>query len=112
MAELLTEVELLSRYHHENLMPLLGYCLAPEAPCLVYPLARGGNLEDRLLLTSAGFDRLAALGWAEPPAPLTWPHRLTILRDAARALVHLHAQQPVLLHGDVAAPSEGVAVST
>jgi hypothetical protein len=32
--------------------------------------------------------------------------RLTILRDAARALAHLHAQQPVLLHGDVAAPSK------
>ena len=39
-------------------------------------------------------------------------HPLTILRDVARALVHLHAQQPVLLHGDVAAPSKGVAVST
>ena len=42
--------------------------------------------------------------------PLTRLHRLTILRDAARALVLLHAQQPVLLHGDVAAPSERVAV--
>ena len=59
-----------------------------------------------LLLTGAGFDRLAALGWAEPPAPLPMLLRLTILRDAARALAHLHAQQPVLLHGDVAAPSK------
>ena len=44
-------------------------------------------------------------GWVELPAPLTWLQRLIILRDAARALVHLHAQQPVLLHGDVATPS-------
>ena len=36
----------------------------------------------------------------------TMAWRLTILRDAARALAHLHAQRPVLLHGDVAAPSE------
>ena len=102
------EVALLGRCTpHASLLPLLGYCLeASQLPCLVYPLCEGGTLEDRLLLTSAGFDRLAALGWAEPPEPLTWPHRLTILRDAARALAHLHAQQPVLLHGDVAAPSE------
>ena len=106
--EVLKEVSLLGRCTpHASLLPLLGYCLeASRLPRLVYPLCEGGTLEDRLLLTSAGFDRLAALGWAEPPAPLTWPHRLTILRDAARALVHLHAQQPVLLHGDVAAPSE------
>jgi serine/threonine protein kinase len=110
--EVLKEVSLLGRCTpHASLLPLLGYCLeASRLPCLVYPLCEGGTLEDRLLLTSAGFDRLAALGWAEPPAPLTWPHRLTILRDVARALAHLHAQQPVLLHGDVAAPSEGVAV--
>ena len=108
------EVALLGRCTpHASLLPLLGYCLeASRLPCLVYPLCEGGTLEDRLLLTSAGFDRLAALGWAAPPAPLAWPHRLTILRDAACALAHLHAQQPVLLHGDVAAPSEGVAVIT
>jgi len=106
--EVLKEVSLLGRCApHASLLPLLGYCLeASRLPCLVYPLCEGGTLEDRLLLTSAGFDRLAALGWAEPPAPLAWPHRLTILRDVARALVHLHAQQPVLLHGDVAASSE------
>ena len=102
------EVALLGRCTpHASLLPLLGYCLeASRLPCLVYPLCEGGTLEDRLLLTSAGFDRLAALGWTKPPAPLAWPHRLTILRDVARALAHLHAQQPVLLHGDAATPSE------
>ena len=49
--------------------------------------------------TSAAKGRLAALGWAEAPAPLSWRARLAILRDAARALSHLHAQS--LLHGDV-----------
>ena len=62
--------------------------------------------QDGLLRDSAGFGRLAALGWVELPAPLLWLQRLTILRDVARALVHLHMQHPVLLHGDVAAPSE------
>ena len=111
--EVLKEVALLGRCTpHASLLPLLGYCLeSSQQPCLVYPLCAGGTLEDRLLLTSAGFGRLAALGWAELPVPLTWLLRLTILRDVARALVHLHAQQPVLLHGDVAAPSKGVAAS-
>jgi len=106
--EVLKEVALLGRCTpHASLLPLLGYCLeSSRQPCLVYPLCAGGTFEDRLLLTSAGFDRLAALGWPELPLPLTILQRLTILRDAARALVHLHAQQPVLLHGDVAAPSE------
>jgi len=106
--EVLKEVALLGRCTpHASLLPLLGYCLeSSRQPCLVYPLCAGGTFEDRLLLTGAGFDRLAALGWAEPPAPLPMLQRLTILRDAARALVHLHAQQPVLLHGDVAAPSK------
>ena len=106
--EVLKEVRLLGRCTpHASLLPLLGYCLeSSQQPCLVYPLCAGGTFEDRLLLTSDGFDRLAALGWVEPPAPLPMLQRLTILRDGARALAHLHAQQPVLLHGDVAAPSK------
>ena len=49
--------------------------------------------------TTAAKVRLAALGWAEVPVPLSWRERLAILRDAAHALSHLHAQS--LLHGDV-----------
>ena len=86
---------------HANLLPLLGYCLEPmHAPCLVFPLCLGGTLEDRLMPHSAAAKtRLSALGWAEPPAPLVWRPRLAALRDATRALAHLHAQR--LLHGDV-----------
>ena len=55
----------------------------PAAPCLVYPLMEGGSLEDRLLLdtafaepngahhASARLVRLAQLGFATPPPPLT-----------------------------------------
>ena len=102
MAEVLKEVELLGRCApHANLLPLLGYCLeVARSPCLVYPLCSGGTLEDRLMPDAPGaLGRLAALGWAATPAPLPWRARLAILRDAARALAHLHGQQ--LLHGDV-----------
>lgn len=46
--ELLNEIRLLGKCRHENLLPLLGFCLEPRAPCLVYPLMLGGNLDDRL----------------------------------------------------------------
>jgi serine/threonine protein kinase len=49
--------------------------------------------------SAAARTRLLALGWAAPPAPLAWRVRLAVLRDAARALAHLHGQH--LLHGDV-----------
>ena len=96
------EVDLLGRCSdHPNLLPLLGYSLEQSCPpCLVFPLCVGGTLEDRLLKrSSAAQSRLASLGWAREPLPLTWRMRLNILRGAARALVHLHAHQ--LLHGDV-----------
>ena len=102
MAEVLREVELLGRCGpHANLLPLLGYCRDPaHPPCLVYPLCLGGTLEDRLLPhLAAAQARLAALGWAAAPDPLTWRARLVILRGTARALAHLHAHQ--LLHGDI-----------
>ena len=102
LKEAMKEVELLGRCTpHANLLPLLGYCFEPaHAPCLVFPLCLGGTLEDRLMPHSAAArTRLSALGWAVPPAPLAWRVRLAVLRDAARALAHLHGQH--LLHGDV-----------
>ena len=45
--ELAREVQLLGTCSHPHLLPLLGFCLDPEAPCLVYPLMEGGSLEDR-----------------------------------------------------------------
>ena len=51
--ELAREVQLLGTCRHRCLLPLLGFCLDPQAPCLVYPLMEGGSLEDRLLLGTA-----------------------------------------------------------
>ena len=96
------EVELLGGFTpHTNLLPLLGYCAEPgNPPCLVYPLCVGGTLEDRLMPHSSSAKmRLTALSWAATPDPLPWRARMCIMRDAARALAHLHAQ--TMLHGDV-----------
>ena len=84
-------------------MQLHGYCLDPRSACLVYPLMRGGSLEDRLLPTPAGAVRLALLGGAAAPLPLPWQVRFVILRDLLRAIAHLHGASPRVLHRDVKA---------
>ncbi|EOD37170.1 hypothetical protein EMIHUDRAFT_56495, partial [Emiliania huxleyi CCMP1516] len=85
------------------LLPLLGVCLAPARACLVYPLCRGGSLEDRLYRSPAALQRLRMLGFETPPSPLSAAARLRVLRDAARALHYLHTLSPMILHRDVSA---------
>ena len=88
-------------------MPLHAFCPNPRGPCLVYEIAPGGNLEDRLLRTPEGLHRLRLLGWAAAPAPLGWGARLRCVRDAARGLVYLHRltsdKGQRVLHRDVKA---------
>ena len=102
--EINREVELLSRCHHRNLMPLFAYCLDRSALCLVYPLAVGGSLLDRLILTNDAKSRLALLGCANP-SPLPWRLRCRILCEALRGLSYLHGLTPQVLHRDVKPPN-------
>ena len=67
----------------------------------MYPLISGGNLEDRLVPTTEGQQRLTALGHPQPPPPLSWRELLRIVRDVTRALCYLHAQAPPVLHRDI-----------
>ena len=95
-------MQLLGTCSHPRLLPLLGFCLDPQAPCLVYPLMEGGSLEDRLLLgtvfdepngaahAAARLARLAQLSFDAPPLPLTWAERLRAVLDVLEALVYLH----------------------
>ena len=92
VAQVWTEIRLLgaAACRHEGLLPLLGYCLDRRAPCLVYPLMTGGDLEERI------FNRART--------PLQWWERLHILRAVAHALHFLHtpsAGKGVVLHRDV-----------
>ena len=85
---------MLGKHRHQNLVPLLCFCLAREGgrqeACLVYPLMPGGAL-DRALA-----DRAAR--------PLGAAARLRIAADAAAGLAYLHAPGGglgALLHRDV-----------
>jgi len=104
--QLHTELAALSECRHENLLPIIGCCLDRRGLCLVTPLRRSGNLEDRLLRTPEGLHRLERLGWTAAPAPLGWHARLRIVRDATRGLVYLHRRTDAkrhVLHRDVKA---------
>jgi serine/threonine protein kinase len=97
------EIQLLGTYCHENLIPLLGFCM-DKIPCLVYPLIVGGNLDDRLSLSDEARRRLQALDCTAHYVALTWRERLYILRGVCRALMYLHTAsgtKGVVLHRDV-----------
>ena len=86
-----SEARLLTRCSHPHLLPLLGYCLSEEAPCLVSPLMPGGSLGARLRPAKMEAAQLELLGLTPPLKPLTWRQRLRIMCEAIEALIYLHS---------------------
>ncbi|CAM8955429.1 unnamed protein product [Rhodiola kirilowii] len=88
--EFLTEIHLLSRLHHRNLVSLVGYCDEEGEQMLVYEFMHNGTLRDHLSVTS------------EPP--LTFTMRIMIALGSAKGLVYLHTEaDPPVIHRDVKA---------
>ncbi|KAH7307086.1 hypothetical protein KP509_22G044900 [Ceratopteris richardii] len=82
-----SEVELLSRTHHNNVVQLLGYCTEREL-ILVYEYMVNGSL----------FDSLHGRG----KSISLWQDRLQIAVDVARGLEYLHKHcSPPIIHRDV-----------
>ncbi|XP_076950110.1 serine/threonine-protein kinase PCRK1-like [Bidens hawaiensis] len=79
-----TEVNVLGQIEHPNLVKLIGYCAEDDEDrthrLLVYEYMLNGSLADWLSSGSV--------------APLSWPMRLKVARDAACALAYLHQQTP------------------
>ncbi|XP_021667471.2 probable LRR receptor-like serine/threonine-protein kinase At1g67720 isoform X2 [Hevea brasiliensis] len=87
--QFVTEVSLLSRIHHRNLVPLIGFCEEEHQNILVYEYMHNGTLRDHL----HGSDNQKRLDW------LT---RLQIAEDAAKGLEYLHTGcNPSIIHRDV-----------
>ncbi|KAG5564872.1 hypothetical protein RHGRI_000912 [Rhododendron griersonianum] len=81
--EWLAEVSYLGQLNHPNLVKLIGYCCEDEHRLLVYEYMASGSLENHL------FQRVYST--------LTWPRRMKIALDAARALAFLHlAERPII----------------
>ncbi|QCD77929.1 protein brassinosteroid insensitive 1 [Vigna unguiculata] len=88
--EFLTEISLLSRLHHRNLVSLLGYCDEEGEQMLVYEFMSNGTLRDHLSVTAK--------------EPLSFAMRLKIALGAAKGLMYLHTEaDPPIFHRDVKA---------
>ncbi|XP_047321862.1 leucine-rich repeat receptor protein kinase HPCA1-like [Impatiens glandulifera] len=83
--EFKSEIELLSRVHHKNVVSLVGFCYDRSEQILVYEYIPNGTLKDSL----SGFK-------------LDWARRLRIALGAARGLQYLHElADPPIIHRDI-----------
>lgn len=88
--EFQNEAQLLTRIHHRNLVPLVGFCCDNGHLALVYECMEEGTLESHLSGTSG---RTTVLSWWE---------RQKIALGAAQGLEYLHKGcKPVIVHRDV-----------
>ncbi|KAG5520724.1 hypothetical protein RHGRI_033337 [Rhododendron griersonianum] len=79
--QFVTEVALLSRIHHRNLVPLIGYCEEANQRMLVYEYMHNDSGKHK---------------------HLDWLARLHIAEDAAKGLEYLHTGcNPSIIHRDV-----------
>ncbi|KAJ0796248.1 putative protein kinase RLK-Pelle-LRR-VIII-1 family [Helianthus annuus] len=86
--EFKTEIELLSRVHHKNLVSLVGFCFDAGEQMLVYEFIVNGTLKDSLS--------------GRTGIRLDWMRRLKITLGAARGLQYLHElADPPIIHRDV-----------
>lgn len=86
--EFKTEIELLSRVHHKNLVGLVGFCFEKGERMLVYEFISNGTLSESL--------------YGIKGVQLDWSSRLKIALDSARGLAYLHDHaNPPIIHRDV-----------
>ncbi|XP_058200911.1 serine/threonine-protein kinase PBL35-like [Rhododendron vialii] len=93
--EFWTEVKLLSKFHHFNLVSLIGYCNENHEMILVYEYIALGNLANHLYKSSRKES-------SKSISHLTWAQRLNICFGAARGLDYLHTgTEQRIIHRDV-----------
>ncbi|KAK6154387.1 hypothetical protein DH2020_008635 [Rehmannia glutinosa] len=86
--EFQTEVMLLARLHHRNLVNLVGYCSEKNQHMLIYVYMSRGSLASHL--------------YHEKLGPLNWELRVQIALDVARGLEYLHdGAVPPVIHRDI-----------
>ncbi|KAJ4751367.1 Leucine-rich repeat protein kinase family protein [Rhynchospora pubera] len=86
--EFRTEIELLSRVHHKNLVSLVGFCFEEGEQMLIYEYVPNGTLKDSLLGKSG--------------VRLDWKRRLHVALGAAKGIVYLHElADPPIVHRDI-----------
>ncbi|KAK8619331.1 hypothetical protein V6N13_133293 [Hibiscus sabdariffa] len=88
--EFITEIQLMSRLHHRNLVSLIGYCSEQDEQMLVYEFMPNGSLHDLLS------DRYRHT--------LSFPMRMRIALGSAKGILYLHNEaDPPIIHRDIKA---------
>ncbi|KAL8116922.1 hypothetical protein AgCh_023197 [Apium graveolens] len=86
--EFKTEIELLSRVHHKNVVSLVGFCFEQSEQMLIYEFIPNGTLKESLSGKSG--------------IRLDWTRRLRIALGTARGLQYLHdLADPPIIHRDI-----------
>ncbi|GMH20634.1 hypothetical protein Nepgr_022475 [Nepenthes gracilis] len=86
--EFQTEVSLLGRLHHRNLVNLVGYCVDKGQHMLIYEYMSNGSLEKVL--------------YGEELDTLSWDERLQIALDISHGIEYLHeGAVPPVVHRDL-----------
>ncbi|KAJ1700468.1 hypothetical protein LUZ63_000247 [Rhynchospora breviuscula] len=86
--EFQSEIEVLSRVHHKNIVSLIGFCADQGEQVLVYEYISMGSLRENLAGKGGMY--------------LEWRKRLQIALDSARGLAYLHElTSPPIIHRDV-----------
>lgn len=86
--EFQTEVSLLGRLHHRNLVNLVGYCVDKGQRMLIYEYMSNGSL--------------ASFLYNEEKHALTWEERLQIALDISHGIEYLHdGAVPPVIHRDL-----------
>ncbi|XP_062204799.1 leucine-rich repeat receptor protein kinase HPCA1-like [Phragmites australis] len=86
--EFRTEIELLSRVHHKNVVSLVGFCLDQGEQMLVYEYIPNGTLKESLTGKSG--------------VRLDWRRRLRVVLGAAKGIAYLHElADPPIVHRDI-----------
>ncbi|KAG8490541.1 hypothetical protein CXB51_013667 [Gossypium anomalum] len=89
--EFQTEVVLVAKLQHRNLVKLLGYCLKRKERILVYEFVPKKSLDHFI------FD-------PEKQRQLDWPQRYKIIKGIARGLLYLHSDSRLkIIHRDLKA---------
>ncbi|XP_073293958.1 calcium/calmodulin-regulated receptor-like kinase 2 isoform X1 [Primulina huaijiensis] len=83
-----TEVSLLARLHHRNLVNLVGYCVDKGEHMLVYEYMSNGSLENLI--------------YGEDKRVLSWDDRLQVALDVSHGIEYLHdGAVPPVIHRDL-----------
>ncbi|GBG42796.1 hypothetical protein CBR_g76277 [Chara braunii] len=95
------ELDVLATLRHMHLCSIIGYAAHQSRSFIVYPFVEGGTLYD--CLHGAPPEPNPGDGDARPErGPLSWKARLSIARQVAKALRHLHEEvDPPVIHRDV-----------